>query len=312
LQSAAPFLRIGTRGSPLALAQANLVRSKLAAAHRVDEGDIAVTIITTSGDRLKDVPLNTEGGKGLFTKEIEAALLAGEIDLGVHSTKDVATVLPDGLILAAFLEREDVRDAFVSLTATSLDDLPQGARFGTSSIRRAAQVKRHRPDLQIVPFRGNVDTRLEKLRNGVADATLLAIAGLNRLGRASEATQLLDPMQFPPAPAQGAIGIEIRSRDDRTREAVAMLNHPRTETAITAERALLATLNGSCRTPIGAFSSVDEVSCSLYAQILNLDGSLTYSLKVSGPVNRPQDIGTELGQKLRDLAGPDFSTLFEF
>jgi hydroxymethylbilane synthase len=215
LQSA-PYLRIGTRGSPLALAQAHLVRRLIATAHGVSEADIAVEVIQTSGDRLKEVPLSDVGGKGLFSKEIEAALHAGTIDIGVHSSKDLATTLPDGLFLPVFLEREDIRDAFVSLSARSLDDLPQGAKFGTSSIRRAAQILRQRPDLLIVPFRGNVDTRLQKLRDGVASATLLAVAGLNRLGRSNEITDYLDPRVFPPAPAQGAIGIEARVDDART------------------------------------------------------------------------------------------------
>ena len=312
MQSSAPLARIGTRGSPLALAQARLVRARLAAAHGVPESAFAIAVITTSGDRLKDVPLSTEGGKGLFTKEIEAALLAGEIDLGVHSAKDVATVLPHGLILPVFLEREDIRDAFVSLTVNTLDDLPRGARFGTSSIRRAAQMLRYRPDLRIVPFRGNVDTRLTRLADGVADATLLAMAGLNRLGRASAAVQLLDPLQFPPAPAQGAIGIEIRDGDTRTRETIAaVLDHPQTTIAVTAERALLATLDGSCRTPIGAFTEFDGDACTLYGQILNHDGSLSYSASVSGPRDAPQRLGHELGQRLRDLAGPAFAAMFD-
>src|SRR5690606_5118073 len=196
------------------MAQALLVRRLLAEAHEVPEDEIAIEAIATSGDRLKEAPLSEVGGKGLFSKEIEAALLDGTIDIGVHSSKDMATTLPDGLILPVFLEREDIRDAFVSLSAATIDALPQGVRFGTSSIRRAAQVRRHRPDLEIVPFRGNVDTRLKKLADGVAAATLLAVAGLNRLGRADRITAFLDPHRFPPAPAQGAIGIECRA-DDR-------------------------------------------------------------------------------------------------
>ncbi len=180
-----PFLRIGSRGSMLALVQARLVQKLLAAAHGVPDSAIEIVTITTSGDRLTDAPLAEVGGKGLFSKEIETALAAGEIDLGVHSSKDMATKLPDGLVLAAFLEREDIRDAFVSLKVKSLDDLPQGARLGSSSIRRASQMLRHRPDLEIVPFRGNVDTRLRKLAEGIADATLRAVAGLYRLGRQS-------------------------------------------------------------------------------------------------------------------------------
>ncbi|HEY0918862.1 hydroxymethylbilane synthase [Devosia sp.] len=310
MQSRAPFIRIGTRGSALALAQANLVRQRLAAMHGVSEDDIAVRVITTSGDRLTDRPLAEAGGKGLFSKEIEAALLAGEVDLGVHSSKDIATTLPDGLRLAAFLEREDVRDAFVSLTAATLDDLPAGARFGTSSIRRGAQMKRARPDLEIVPFRGNVGTRLEKLQRGVADATQLAVAGLRRLGQADRITSVLDPRRFPPAPAQGAIGLELRAADERTAGLVAGLDHPATSTAVIAERALLAVLNGSCRTPIGVFTELNETSCTMHAQVLSPDGSQSFEATLSGGRGEAASIGAELGRHLLALAGPKFVARF--
>jgi hydroxymethylbilane synthase len=311
LQSRAPFIRIGTRGSMLALAQANLVRRLLADANGVAESDIAIQVITTSGDRLTDRPLSEAGGKGLFSKEIEAALLAGEIDLGVHSSKDLATTLPDGLYLPAFLEREDVRDAFVSLTAKTLDELPRGAKFGTSSIRRGAQMKRARPDLEIIPFRGNVDTRLEKLERGIADATLLAVAGLNRLGRSDRITAYLDPRRFPPAPAQGAIGIEIRAGDEQTAAIVGGLNHPATSIAVTAERALLDALNGSCRTPIGVFTELNETSCTLHAQILSPDGAESFEATLSGRPEKAAAIGADLGRRLLDVAGPEFVKRFE-
>ena len=294
----------------LALAQANLVRRLLAGLHDVAETDIAIEVITTSGDRLTDRPLSEAGGKGLFSKEIEAALLAGDIDLGVHSSKDLATVLPEGLWLPALLEREDIRDGFVSLTAKSLDELPQGARLGTSSIRRGAQMKRARPDLEIVPFRGNVDTRLHKLEQGIADATLLAVAGLNRLGRADRIASYLDPRRFPPAPAQGAIGIEIRAGDARTAGIVRGLNHPPTATAVTAERALLGTLNGSCRTPIGAFTELSETSCTLHAQVLSPDGSQSFEATHSGRPGDAAAIGAELGRRLLELAGAEFVERF--
>lgn len=311
MQSQSPFLRIGTRGSQLALAQANLVRHLLAQAHGVAEDDIAIQVITTSGDRITDRPLSEVGGKGLFTKEIEAALLSGDIDLAVHSSKDVATRLPDGLELSAFLPREDVRDAFVSLVARDLDDLPQGARFGTSSIRRAAQILRFRPDLTIVPFRGNVDTRIKKLTEGVADATLLAAAGLNRLGRSAEATSLLDPRRFPPAPAQGAIGIEIRSEDERTRGLVAALDHRETHDALRAERALLDVLDGSCRTPIAALTTRSGDRLTLLGQVLSPDGRTVFELERSGPAAEAAAIGRALGEELKELAGPDFLAQFE-
>ena len=311
MQSRAPFIRIGTRGSTLALAQAYLVRRLLARAHGVAEADIDVQVITTSGDRLTDRPLAEAGGKGLFSKEIETALVAGDIDLGVHSAKDLATTLPGGLYLPAFLEREDVRDAFVSLTAKSLAELPAGAKMGTSSIRRGAQMLRHRPDLEIIPFRGNVGTRLEKLERGIADATLLAVAGLNRLGRSDRITDYLDPRRFPPAPAQGAIGIEIREGDERTASLVAGLDHAPTRLAVTAERALLDTLNGSCRTPIGAFTELNETSCTLHAQILSPDGSESHAASHSGRPGDAVSIGTVLGRRLLDLAGPEFVKRFE-
>jgi hydroxymethylbilane synthase len=306
-----PFLRIGTRGSMLALAQAHLTRRLLAEAHQVSEERIEIRVISTSGDRITDRPLSEVGGKGLFSKEIEAALVAGEVDLGVHSSKDLASHLPDGLVLAAFLEREDVRDAFVSLKYRGLDELPQGARLGSSSIRRAAQMLRARPDLEIVPFRGNVDTRLSKLEAGVADATLLAAAGLNRLGKSDRISALLDPRDFPPAPAQGAIGIEIRADDTRTRDLVAVLDHAPTATAIAAERGLLGTLDGSCRTPIGAFTEWNGASVSLVAEILSPDGREWYRDSETGPATDAAAIGARLGNKLLADAGPDFERRFK-
>ena len=300
----APFLRIGTRGSPLALAQAHLVRRELAAAHSVPEEAIAIEVLVTSGDRLKEAPLAEVGGKGLFSKEIEQALAAGSIDVGVHSSKDLATRLPEGLSLGAILVREDIRDAFVSPHADSLDALPAGARLGTSSIRRAAQMSRRRPDLTIVPFRGNVDTRLQKLRDGVADATLLAVAGLNRLGRQAEITAVLDPRIFPPAPAQGAIGLELRTDDTRTIGLVAPLNHPETAEAVAAERAMLAELDGSCRTAIGVFTERSGDLLRLRGEVLAADGTHSVEAEESGPAADAAAVGAELGRRLRALAGP--------
>lgn len=309
LQSS-PFLRIGTRGSKLALVQANLVRRMLAEVHGIAEGAIEIRTITTSGDQLTEAPLSEMGGKGLFSKEIEAALAANEIDLGVHSSKDMATTLPPGLVLAAYLEREDVRDAFISLTASSVESLPQGARLGSSSIRRSAQMLRVRPDLAIVPFRGNVDTRLKKLADGIADATLLAVAGLKRLGRENEITAHLDPEQFPPAPAQGAIGLEIREADRRTADAIAHLNHAPTMTAVTAERTFLRELDGSCRTATGVHSRIGDHTLALTGEILSPDGKLSFRETVSGPTAAAALLGRELGQILRHKAGSDFLKLF--
>jgi hydroxymethylbilane synthase len=303
LQSA-PFLRIGTRGSPLALAQAHQVRRLIAEKHGIAEERIAVEVITTSGDRLTDAPLSEVGGKGLFSKEIEAALLANEIDIGVHSAKDLATTLPRGLTLVCVLEREDIRDAFVSLSAKSIEAMPKGARMGTSSIRRAAQVRRVRPDLTIVPFRGNVDTRLRKLHDGVADATLLAVAGLNRLGRQSEITAYLDPRAFPPAPAQGAIAIEGRTGDISVGEMLEALHHRPTARAVLAERAMLKVLDGSCRTAVGVFTEMTDTLITLHGEILAPDGATSAKATASGPIDAPDEVGFELGEKLRALAGP--------
>jgi hydroxymethylbilane synthase len=306
LQSPAPFARIGTRGSPLALAQARLLRRLLGAAHGVAEDDIAIEVISTGGDRSQasNASLTEIGGKGLFTKEIDEAMLAGRIDIGVHSSKDVATRLPEGIMLAAFLEREDVRDAFMSVKVQSLDHLAERARFGTSSIRRAAQVLRARPDLEIVPFRGNVGTRLQKLLDGVADATMLAMAGLNRLGEGHRATALLDPEIFMPAPAQGAIGLAVRSDDARMAGLVEALDHAPTHTTITAERAMLAVLDGSCRTPVGALSRLDNGSLTLKGQILSLDGKTAFDCAATG--TDPESLGRQVGEDLIAQAGTEW------
>jgi hydroxymethylbilane synthase len=306
LQSSVLFARIGTRGSPLALAQARLVRSLLSQTHGVAEDDIAIEVISTGGDRSQasNASLTEIGGKGLFTKEIDEAMLTGRVDIGVHSSKDVATGLPEGIRLAVFLEREDVRDAFMSVKVQGLDHLAERARFGTSSIRRAAQVLRVRPDLQIVPFRGNVGTRLQKLLDGVADATMLAMAGLNRLGESHRATALLDPEIFIPAPAQGAIGLTIRSDDARMAELVAPLDHVATHRAIAAERAMLAVLDGSCRTPVGALTRLDGTSLTLKGQILSLDGRTAFESAASG--SGPEALGRQVGADLIAQAGSEW------
>lgn len=306
MQSPAPFARIGTRGSPLALAQARLLREKLSQAHGVPEDDIAIEVISTGGDRSQasNVDLSQIGGKGLFTKEIDEAMLAGRVDIGVHSSKDVATRLPDGLRLAAFLEREDARDAFISVKVAGLDNLAEGARFGTSSIRRAAQVLRQRPDLRIVPFRGNVGTRLQKLLDDVADGTMLALAGLNRLGEGHRATAVLDPELFMPAPAQGAIGLAVRSDDARMAALVAALDHAPTNAAITAERAMLAVLDGSCRTPVGALTTRSGDTLTLRGQILSLDGKTAFDSVANG--SDPLALGRQVGEDLLAQAGTDW------
>ena len=275
----AQSIRIGTRGSPLALAQARMVHAALAAQ---GAGEIEIVAIRTSGDRIQDRPLSEAGGKGLFTKEIEEALLAGTIDLAVHSAKDMPTLLPEGLMLAACLPREDVRDAFISRKAASLRELPQGAVVGTASLRRQAMVKRLRPDVSVVPLRGNVETRLRKLEAGEVDATLLALAGLKRLGLADKATALLDAQEFLPAVGQGAITIEARADDARTRALLAKIDHADTSMALGCERAFLAVLDGSCRTPIAGHAVLDGDAISFRGMILRPDGSEAFETSRAG------------------------------
>jgi hydroxymethylbilane synthase len=300
------LLRIGTRGSPLALVQARMVATRLAASLAVSADAIALKIIRTSGDAIQDRPLAEAGGKGLFTKEIEEALLQGAIDLAVHSTKDMPTLLPDGLMLAACLEREDARDAFVSRKARSLAELPQGATLGTASLRRQAIAKRARPDLDVTPLRGNVETRLRKLEDGEVDATILALAGLKRLGLVEHATKIMDADEFLPAVGQGAIGIEARADDTRTREMLAQVDHADTSIAIACERAFLAVLDGSCKTPIGGHASLSGGLVHFRGLIAKPDGSAAHETASSGGRKDAVKIGADAGHALRQYAGPGF------
>ena len=306
MQSSAPLLRIGTRGSPLALVQARLVRARLAAALGVDETAIELKTIRTTGDKIQDRPLAEEGGKGLFTKEIEEALLRRDIDLAVHSAKDMPTVLPAGLMLAACLEREDARDVFVSRKARSFAELPKGASLGTTSPRRQAIALRARPDLRIVPLRGNVETRLRKLDDGEVDATILALAGLKRLGLAERATKIMNIDEFLPAAAQGAIGIETREDDARTREALARIDHADTSTAIACERAFLAALDGTCTTPIAGHAEISSGVLQFRGLIVKPDGSAAHQTSVAGSSKDAVTIGADCGRALRQYAGPGF------
>ncbi|GHA23596.1 porphobilinogen deaminase [Devosia pacifica] len=242
----------------------------------------------------------------MFTKEIDQALFDNRIDIGVHSAKDMATKLPDEMKIAAFLEREDVRDAFISLVARGIDYLPEGGKFGTSSIRRAAQVKRMRPDLRIVPFRGNVQTRLQKLADGVADATLLAMAGLNRLGQGHRITLPLEPESFLPAPAQGAIALAVRSNDEKSLELASAINHAPTSHAVMSERALLDVLDGSCRTPVAALAQLDDGHLTIKAEILSLDGSEHFAESGEGTSDEAEAIGADVAHRLLAAAGPEF------
>jgi hydroxymethylbilane synthase len=298
-------IRIGTRGSPLALAQARLTRAALAV-QGFGEDAIEIVVIRTSGDRIQDRPLSEAGGKGLFTKEIEEALRDGAIDLAVHSAKDMPTVLPDGLMLAACLPREDVRDVFISRKAENLRALPRGAVVGTASLRRQAMVKRLRPDLSTAVLRGNVETRLKKLEAGAVDATLLALAGLKRLGLADKATSILDVDEFLPAVGQGAITIEARIADARTRELLAKIDHADTSTALVAERAFLAVLDGSCRTPIAGHATVQGGRLAFRGLIAKPDGSEAFETTREGAVADAVELGADAGRELKRRAGADF------
>ena len=298
-----PRLKIGTRGSPLALAQARETRQRLMAAHGFAESDIEIIAISTTGDRIKDRPLSEIGGKGLFTKEIEEALLADEIHLAVHSMKDMPAHLPDGLTMAAILPREDPRDGFISLVAGSLDDLNEAAVIGSSSVRRTAQVLRLRPDLNSVQFRGNVETRLRKLVEGVAHATFLACAGLNRLGLGHKVTQAMPVELMLPAVAQGAIGIEIREGDEATRKLVLAINHRPSEIAVICERAFLKTLDGSCRTPLAGHATLSGNTLSFRGHALTLDGVHCFETARQGTLADAARMGEDAGLEVKALGG---------
>jgi hydroxymethylbilane synthase len=301
-----PALRIGTRGSPLALVQARAVRDRLAAVLGRAAESIELKIIRTSGDTIVDRPLAEEGGKGLFTKEIEEALLGDQIDLAVHSAKDMPTVLPGGLMLAACLEREDPRDVFISRKAKTLNQLPQGATVGTASLRRQAIMKRARPDLEVAPLRGNVETRLRKLDDDEADAIILALAGLRRLGLEDRATTIMSTDEFLPAAGQGAIAIETREEDAIVHALVAQIDHADTSTAVAAERAFLAALDGSCKTPIAAHAVVDANVLRFRGLIARPDGSTAYDTAAAGSRNDAAKIGADCGRALKQRAGAGF------
>lgn len=301
--------RIGTRGSRLALIQAHDVAARVAAVlgQPVDEV-CEIEVIKTTGDMVQDRNLSELGGKGLFTKEIEEALSEGRIDFAVHSMKDMPTQFPDGLVIDCLLERVDPRDAFLSSRVSSFAALPQGAVIGTSSLRRAAQVKARRPDLQVVSFRGNVDTRIKKLADGVADATLLAMAGLTRMGLAHLATAPLSVDEMLPAVAQGAVGVERRRDDDAAGALLAKLHHAETGLRVAAERALLAVLDGSCRTPIAALAVIEGERLSLRGMILTPDGAAVIETSREGLARDAVAIGEDAGREIKGRAGPQFFT----
>lgn len=299
-------LVIGTRGSPLALRQAHMVRDLLCETQRIASDGIEILVIKTSGDKIQDRPLSEVGGKGLFTKEIESALLEGRIDLAVHSSKDVATVLPKGLVLSAILLREDPRDGFISHEFACWQDLPQGAIVGSSSIRRRAQLAKLRPDISFVEFRGNVQTRLEKLEKGVASATFLAVAGLVRLGMESHVRQYLGRDEFLSAPGQGIIAVQTRDDDAGVKAMVAPLHDRPSAMCLMAERSFLAVLDGSCRTPIAALAGIEGETLRLEGEILSPDGQVSFRDSIAGPVADAARLGAALGHRLRELAGADF------
>lgn len=303
-------LRIGTRGSALALAQAREVRDRLMVAHGLPEAAFAIVPIKTTGDRITDRPLKEIGGKGLFTREIETALLQGEIDIAVHSMKDMPTLQPDGLIIDTIMPREDVRDGFVSLGTGGLVDLAPGSTVGSSSLRRRAQVILRRPDLRLTEFRGNVQTRLKKLADGVADATFLAIAGLRRLGLDDIACRPVSPDDMLPAIAQGAIGIERRKDDDETAAFLAPINCAASFIRVTAERAFLAGLDGSCETPIAGLAewAGDPLTSrlTLRGEVLRPDGSARLTGSRQGGAGDAEGMGADLAQELLARAPAGF------
>ncbi|MBN8530744.1 MAG: hydroxymethylbilane synthase [Alphaproteobacteria bacterium] len=290
------LLRIGTRKSPLALRQAEMVKDVLLAA--APGLSVEIIAMTTSGDQAKDTPLADIGGKGLFTKEIEEALLEHRVDIAVHSMKDMPTVLPEGLAMPALLPREDARDAFISPRHASLAALPEGAVVGTSSLRRQALLLHRRPDLKVIPFRGNVETRLRKLADGQAEATLLACAGLKRLGLEKHISSPLSVEEMLPAVAQGAIGIEARLADADLMAFLRALSHTPTETCVAAERAALKVLDGNCRTPIAAHATLQGETLQLTALLASPDGAWLERVERSGPAANAEAIGSAAGEAL--------------
>lgn len=303
-------LRIGTRGSPLALAQAHETRHRLMAAFDLPEAAFEVVVIKTMGDDRAlidaDKPLKELGGKGLFTREIEDDLLSGKIDIAVHSMKDMPVLQPAGLVLDCYLPREDVRDAFVSLAHAGLGALPDGAVVGSSSLRRRAQLKARRPDLTLVEFRGNVQTRMKKLGDGVVDATFLAMAGLRRLGMDDVVRAAIAVDEMLPAVAQGAIGIERRADDHRVAAMLEAIHDVPTGQRLAAERAFLAGLDGSCQTPIAGLAEIDGPTLRLRGEILRPDGSEVLTDDRQAPIADGAALGAEMANDLRRLAGPGF------
>lgn len=306
LPTPASPLKIGTRGSPLALAQAYETRRRLGVAFDLTDACFEIVVIKTKGDKIIDRPLKEIGGKGLFTREIEQDLLSGAIDIAVHSMKDMPVEQPAGLLLETYLPREDVRDAFVSHAHQRLEDLPAGTVVGTSSLRRKAQLQHKRPDLTVVEFRGNVQTRLKKLEDGVAACTFLAMAGLNRLDMSHVANSAIDTEQMLPAVAQGAIGIERRANDESTAAMLSAIHDTPTGQRLAAERAFLAELDGSCETPIAGLAELNGNQLRLRGEVLRPDGSEAIGDDVTGPIESGAEMGREMARKLLAQAGDGF------
>jgi hydroxymethylbilane synthase len=296
------FLRIGTRGSKLALAQSEWVQAKIEAEH--PRARVELVKIKTKGDRVLHSPLSRIGGKGLFVKELEDALLGGEVDLAVHSLKDVPAELPKELELAVYPKREDPRDAFVSVKYKSIGELPRGAIVGTSSLRRSAQLLHLRPDLRVIPLRGNVDTRLRKMESGDLQAIILAAAGLRRLGLNERMTALLSPEQFLPAVGQGVLGLELRKKDRNLKEFLKFLDHEETERTARAERAFLARLGGGCQVPLAGYAMLKGNRLHLEGMVAEPDGTMAMRKRLSGAKERPEELGKSLAEDLL-AAGAD-------
>ncbi len=297
-----PWIRIGTRGSPLALAQTHQIRHCLSQAHGIPEARIEVLVIRTTGDMIQDRALSEAGGKGLFTKELDTAMIDGRIDIAVHSSKDLPTTLPPEICVVGYPTREDVRDVFIGKDNQTLMALAGGARIGTASLRRAALVKRLRPDLEISLLRGNVETRLRKVQAGEVDGTMLALAGLKRLGHEASATEILSEDQFLPAIGQGAIGITARCNDLVTHQKVEAICDTKTGHALTTERAFLRILDGSCRTPIAGLARVTGGNLSFRGMILRKDGSQYFEISRDAAISQAETLGTECGRKLLERA----------
>ena len=303
-KSSSPLV-IGTRGSPLALAQAHETMGRLIRSTGLDESCFKIKVIKTTGDKIQDRPLSEVGGKGLFTKEIEEALLDNNIDIAVHSMKDMPVICPEGLIISCYLPREDVRDSFISTKYKSISELPNGATVGTSSLRRRAQLLNKRPDLKIVEFRGNVQTRLRKLNEGIADATFLACAGLNRLGR-NEISNPIETDDMLPAIAQGCIGIEQRKNDIEISKILSVINDKSASLRLAAERSLLLGLDGSCQTPIAGLAELNGQQMRLRGEVIRPDGSEVLQDEITCPVSEGVEMATLMAKRFRSQMGENF------